>query len=101
MNSKNSINIKKITILGQEYLVRATDSHDMDKIAKFVNMKMEDVVKTGMDVSTQQLRIAVFACLEIAGELFLYKDNKKKIIYELENKSKRIIESIDEQLSKK
>ena len=64
-------------------------------------MKMEDVVKTGMDVSTQQLRIAVFACLEIAGELFLYKDNKKKIIYELENKSQRIIESIDEQLSKK
>ena len=99
MNSKKPINVKKITVLGQEYLVRATDTYDMDKIAKYVNMKMEDVIKSGMDVSTQQLRIAVFACLEISGELFLYKDNKKKIISELENTSQRIIESIDEKIS--
>ena len=40
-------------------------------------MKMDEVIKSGVDKNSQQLRIAVFACLEIAGELLLYKTNQQ------------------------
>ena len=74
MNKK--LNVQKIQILGQEYLVRVSPNHSMDEITKYVNSKMDEVIKSGVDKNSQQLRIAVFACLEIAGELLLYKKNK-------------------------
>ena len=96
MNKK--LNVRKIQILGQEYLVRVASKHNMDKISKYVNEKMEEVIKSGVDRNSQQLRIAVFACLEIAGELFLYKNKNKKILNKLGKKSKFLIELIDEKL---
>ena len=74
MNKK--LNVRKIQILGQEYLVRVASKHNMDEISKYVNEKMEEVIKSGVDRNSQQLRIAVFTCLEIAGELLMYKENK-------------------------
>jgi len=98
MNKK--LNVQKIQILGQEYLVRVSPNHNMDEITKYVNMKMDEVIKSGVDKNSQQLRIAVFACLEIAGELLLYKKNKTDIATNLENKSKIIVQSIEEKLNK-
>ena len=93
-------NIKKIKILGQDYLLRTSSGHDMEKIATYVNNKMEEVVKSGIDLSSQHLKIAVFTCLEIAGELLVYKNKNKKIINEIEKKSNLILESIDDKLKK-
>ena len=99
MDYSKKLNIQKIQILGQEYLVRTSSTHNMDKIAKYVNSKMEEVIKSGIDKNSQQLRIAVFACLDIAGELLMYKNNKSDIITELEDKSKLIIQSIENKLN--
>jgi len=93
-------NIKKIKILGQDYLLRTSSGHDMEEIAAYVNNKMEEVVKSGIDLSSQHLKIAVFTCLEIAGELLVYKNKNKKIINEIEKKSNLILESIDDKLKK-
>ena len=93
-------NIKKIKILGQDYLLRTSSGHDMEEIATYVNNKMEEVVKSGIDLSSQHLKIAVFTCLEIAGELLVYKNKNKKIINEIEKKSNLILESIDDKLKK-
>ena len=62
--------IKKITVLGQDYLVKTNSSSNMNKIVDYVNDKMAEATSSGMDINSQQLKIAVFACLEIAGELF-------------------------------
>ena len=72
--------IKKITVLGQDYLVKTNSSSNMNKIVDYVNDKMAEATSSGMDINSQQLKIAVFACLEIAGELFEYKESKSKNI---------------------
>ena len=96
MNKK--LNVKKIKLLGQDYLIKSSESSEMLKIADYVDKKMQEVIDSGIDQNSQQLRIAVFACLEIAGELFLYKNKNKKILNKLGKKSKFLIELIDQKL---
>ena len=92
--------IKKITILGQDYLVKTTSSNNMDQVVSYVNNKMSEAINSGMDINSQQLKIAVFTCLEIAGELFKYKDLNIKELSEIEKKSQLMIKQIDELLEK-
>ena len=92
------LNVKKIKLLGQDYLIKSSESSEMLKIADYVDKKMQEVIDSGIDKNSQQLRIAVFACLEIAGELFIYKNKNKKILNKLEKKSNFLIELIDEKL---
>ena len=92
--------IKKITILGQDYLVKTNSSSNMNKIVDYVNEKMSEATSSGMDINSQQLKIAVFACLEIAGELFEYKESKVKTLNKLESHTQLIIEEIDKKLTK-
>ena len=96
MNKK--LNVKKIKLLGQDYLIKSSESSEMLQIADYVDKKMQEVIDSGIDQNSQQLRIAVFACLEIAGELFLYKNKNKKILNKLEKKSIFLIELIDGKL---
>ena len=96
MNKK--LKVKKIKLLGQDYLIKSSESSEMLKIADYVNKKMQEVIDSGIDQNSQQLRIAVFACLEIAGELFLYKEKNEKILNKFEKKSKFLIELIDDKL---
>ena len=97
MNKK--LKVKKIKLLGQDYLIKSSESSEMLKIADYVDKKMQEVIESGIDQNSQQLRIAVFACLEIAGELFLYKGKNDKILNKLEKKSNFLIELIDEKLN--
>ena len=62
--------------------------------------KMQEVIDSGIDSNSQQLRIAVFTCLEIAGELFKYKDLNIKDLNEIEKKSQLMIQQIDEYIKK-
>ena len=92
------LKVKKIKLLGQDYLIKASESSEMLKVADYVNKKMQEVIDSGIDQNSQQLRIAVFACLEIAGELLLYKEKNNKILNKIEKKSKFLIELIDDKL---
>ena len=95
---RNKLKVHKIKLLGQDYLIKTSGSSNMPKIVSYVEKKMQEVIDSGVDQNSQQLRIAVFACLEIAGELFLYKQKSKKILNKLDKKSKFLIELIDEKL---
>jgi len=92
------LKVKKIKLLGQDYLIKSSESSEMLKIADYVDKKMQEVIDSGIDQHSQQLRIAVFACLEIAGELFLYKNKNDKALNKLKKKSKFLIELIDQKL---
>ena len=99
-NMKKKLNVQKVKILGQDYLIKSSESSNMIKITEYVNLKMEEVIKSGIDRNSQQLRIAIFACLEIAGELIIYKEKKDNLITKVEDTSKLILDLIDEKLSK-
>ena len=98
---QNKLKVHKIKLLGQDYLIKTSGSTNMLEVANYVEDKMKEVIDSGIDSNSQQLRIAVFACLEIAGELFLYKNQHKKKLDKLENKSKLMIELIENKLSSK
>ena len=95
---QNKLKVHKIKLLGQDYLIKTSGSTNMLEVANYVEDKMKEVIDSGIDSNSQQLRIAVFACLEIAGELFLYKNQHKKKLDKLENKSKLMIELIENKL---
>ena len=97
MNKK--VNLQKIKVLGQEYLIRSSDYSNMQEVANYVNSKMNEVIESGVDKDSQQLRIAIFACLEIAGEFFLHKEKESKIINKIQNNSQSIIKQIDAKLA--
>jgi len=98
---KKKLNVQKVKILGQDYLIKSSESSNMIKIAEFVNSKMEEVIDSGVDRNSQQLRIAIFTCLEIAGELILYKEKKDKLIKKVENNSKLLLDLIDKKINRK
>ncbi len=98
--SKNKIKVIKVNILGQDYFVRSSAKANYFKeISNFVNEKMDEVVQNGIDPNTQQLKIAVLACMNIADEFFSYKNNNNELISQIESKSASIIEYIDENLN--
>ena len=96
---KNKLKVHKIKLLGQDYLIKTSDSSNMSEVVCYVEDKMKEVIDSGVDSDSQQLRIAVFACLEIAGELLLYKNNHKKVLDKIESKSQIMIEFIEDKIN--
>ena len=94
MKSKN----KKITILGQDYLVKTGSSNNMDQVVSYVNNKMSEAINSGMDVNSQQLKIAVLSAMNIADELFQSLDKNSNIISTIETKGNSFIEYIDDRI---
>jgi len=92
----NKMKIVKIKILGQEYVVKTSANPIyFQKIADYVNSKTNEIISSGVDGNTQQLKIAVLACLNIADELFSSNKKHNKILDEIKNESKIILESIE------
>tara|TARA_B110000014_G_scaffold169688_1_gene120418 strand:- start:204 stop:509 length:306 start_codon:yes stop_codon:yes gene_type:complete len=96
---KNKLKVQRIKLLGQDYLIKSTSTSEMSKIVKYVEKKMNEVIESGVDSNSQQLRIAIFTCLEIAGELLLSRDKNNKKINKLEKQSQQIITLIDEKIN--
>ena len=97
---QKKLKVHKIKLLGQDYLLKTSGTSNMVEITQFVERKMQEVIDSGIDSNSQQLRIAVFTCLEIAGELFLHKSDNKKKIDKIEKKSKLILDLIEDKLDK-
>ena len=57
MNMNKKLNVKKIKLLGQDYLIKSSESSEMLKIANYVDDKMQEVIDSGIDQNSQQLRI--------------------------------------------
>jgi len=91
--------VVKITILEQEYLVKTTANPIyFQKIADYINTKTKEIIDTGIDAKTQQLKIAVLACLNITDELFSFKKEQNEVLDEIKAKSQIILESIEDEL---
>ena len=90
--------VVKVNILGQDYVVRsAAGQKYLERVAKYVNEKMEEIKASGIDDS-QQLRIAILAAMNITDELLTYKKEKDKFVDKVEAKTIAITEFIENRI---
>ncbi len=90
--------VVKVNILGQDYVVRsAAGQKYLEKVATYVDEKMEEIKASGIDDS-QQLRIAILAAMNITDELFAYKKEKKNFVDKVEAKTIAITEFIENRI---
>ena len=93
-------NIIRVNILGQEYVMKTSaDPTYIQNVAKYVNEKMDEIKQSGVDSSSQQLKISVLACMNITAELFDVKSKSKSVIDEVEGKALKISEYIDKKIN--
>tara|TARA_B100000945_G_C20333924_1_gene573821 strand:+ start:511 stop:807 length:297 start_codon:yes stop_codon:yes gene_type:complete len=96
---KNKLKVVKVNILGQDYFIRSSANQQyFQKVEKYINLKTDELVESGLNPDTEQLKIAVLACMNITDELFLYKEQKKEVLSKIESKSNALLEFIDEKL---
>ena len=93
-------NVVKVNILGQEYVISTSANPDyIQQVAAYMNEKMEELKNSGIDATSQQLKIAVLAGMNITDELFAQKNNQKKIIDKLESKTLAISDFVENKIN--
>ena len=96
----NKLKVVKVNILGQDYFIKSSANQTYFKqVEEYINSKTEELIQSGLNPDTEQLKIAVLACMNITDELFLYKNQKKEVLSKIESKSNALLEFIDEKLS--
>ncbi|MDR2861740.1 MAG: cell division protein ZapA [Syntrophobacterales bacterium] len=84
-----------IEIMGQQITVLSDANEEtVEKVVQYVNGRIEEVVRGGNRLNT--LAIAALAALNIADELFKVKEENISMRRELEGKTQRLIDLIDE-----
>src|SRR4030067_1478609 len=81
-------------VFGQTYTVK-TDAEEgyIQEVAKYVNEKMEEVLKKTKSIST--LNVAILTALNIADDLLREKEKRTALLREVEAKSRELVEKID------
>jgi len=84
----------EIKVFGQTFSVKTDSDEDhIQAVARYVNEKMEEVVKKTRSVST--LNVAILTALNIAEELLKEKEQRKALLREVEVKSKDLVDKIN------
>ena len=92
--------VVKVNILGQEYVIRTSaDPSYIKEVAAYMNEKMDELISSGIDANSQQLKIAVLAGMNITDELFAQKESKKKLIDSVEAKTIAITEFVENKIN--
>jgi cell division protein ZapA len=84
----------EIKVFGQTYTVKTEAEEDyIQEVAKYVNEKMDEVLKKTKSVST--LNVAILTALNIADDLLKEKGKRIALLQEIEARSKDLVEKID------
>ena len=95
-----AMNVHKVMIFGQEYMIKSSASSEyINKVASYLNEKMLEVQESGIDQSTQQLRIAILAAMNITDELLSNHDKNKLMIEKVEKKTLAISNYVDQKIN--
>jgi cell division protein ZapA len=83
-----------IKVFGQTYTVKTdTEEDHIQEVARYVNEKMDEVLKKTRSVST--MNVAILTALNIADDLLKEKERRIALLREIETKSKDLAEKID------
>ena len=92
-------NVVRVNILGQEYVMKTSANPQyIQDVAKYVNEKMDEIKQSGVDPSSQQLKISVLACMNITAELFDIKSKSKTAISKVEDQALKMSEYIGKKI---
>jgi len=84
----------EIKVFGQTYTVKTDAEEDyIQEVAKYVNEKMEEILKKTKSVST--LNVAILTALNIADDLLREREKRTALLREVGAKSKDLVEKID------
>ncbi len=84
----------EIKVFGQTYTVKTDAEEDyIQEVAKYVNEKIQEVLKKTKSVST--LNVAILTALNIADDLLREREKRIALVQEVETKSKDLVEKID------
>jgi cell division protein ZapA len=93
----STMNSVKVEIHGAEYRIRGdADPEHIQEIAHYVDSKMREVSKETSLGST--LKVAILAALNIAGELFRERDDRNKLLAQVEERAEELARSLDAEL---
>jgi cell division protein ZapA len=88
----------EIKVFGQTYTVKSDAEEDhIQEVARYVNEKMEDVLKKTRSISS--LNVAILTALNLADDLLKEKEKRAALLQEIEKKSKELTEKIDLRIS--
>src|SRR4030042_5890476 len=84
----------EIKVFGQTYTVKTDAEEDyIQEVAKYVNEKMDEVLKKTKSVST--MNVAILTALNISDDLLKEKKERIVLLQEIEARSKDLVEKID------
>jgi cell division protein ZapA len=88
----------EIKVFGQTYTVKTEAEEDhIQKVARYVNEKMDEVLKKTRSIST--LNVAILTALNLADDLLKEREARTDLLRDIELKSKDLAEMIDLRLS--
>jgi cell division protein ZapA len=83
-----------IKVFGHVYTVKTdTGEEHIQRVAQYVNEKMDEVVKNTKSVSS--LNVAILTALNIADDLIKERTKRLALLQEVERKSKDLVEKIN------
>ncbi|MEN8209165.1 MAG: cell division protein ZapA [Candidatus Fermentibacteria bacterium] len=96
MSNRNEVT--RVNIFGREYTIRgAGSSAYISDIAHYVDMKMRQMTDNATMASTA--KVAIFAALNIADELFQKRENSEELAESQSGELTRLVDRIEQVLS--
>lgn len=84
----------KIRIKDTEYSIRGSDDKEQIlKVAEYVDKKLREISEFKKELSEDKK--AILTALDIAGDYFQLIKEKEVLLAEINNRSKRLIQSLD------
>jgi cell division protein ZapA len=92
------MNSVKVEIYGSEYRIRGDADPDyIQEIAHYVDSKMNEVTKeTSLGSS---LKVAILAALNIAGELFRERDDRNRLLAQVQERAEELSQTLEDELN--
>jgi cell division protein ZapA len=84
----------KIRIQNREFALRGSDDKEQIlKVAAYVDKKLKEISDSGKGLSDDKM--AILAALDIAGDYFQLIKEKEDILAEINDRSKRLVQSLN------
>lgn len=85
----------EVNICNSQYTIKTdADEAYIQSIARYVNDKIEEIQEKTKSVST--LNVVILAALNTADELFRERDKHRRVIERIEDRSKDLIDLIEQ-----
>lgn len=96
-NANVEMNSVKVEIYGSEYRIRGDADPDyIQEIAHYVDSKMSEVSEETSLASS--LKVAILAALNIAGELFRERDDRNRLLAQVQERTEELSQALDGEL---